>query len=169
MLGQFEAVHPRHLTVNDGQAESSIQFLSLSHQVQGRRPAADHGRLHAPGPGHFKQDPLIGGVVVHHQQRQVQQIRPQAGNRRHRLELANSQANRKKESAALPKHAFHPKPPAHQVNQSGRNGKPQPGPTVVSGDAAVRLGEGLEDHTLLLCGYADAGIRDAEFELPFVW
>ena len=62
------------------------------------------------------------------------------------------------ERAAPPGLALDPDPPAHQLDQPGRDRQAQPGAAVLAGRRAVGLVERLEDRPLLLGRDADAGV-----------
>src|SRR5262245_18201148 len=66
------------------------------------------------------------------------------------------------EFAALARFAFYPDPATHDFNQLRSNGQPQPGAAVVSSGRTVRLGEGLEDHSLLFSRNPNARIAYSE-------
>ena len=74
------------------------------------------------------------------------------------------EAGCEEERAAAALGALDPEPSAHQLDESQRDREPQPRAAVAPRRRAVRLRERLEDLSLLLRSYADAGVADREVE-----
>src|ERR1700752_4021166 len=67
-------------------------------------------------------------------------------------------------SAALFRFALHPDFPTHDADQPRRDAQTESGSTVLSCKGTVGLSEGFKNQFLLLSGYADASIDDAEMK-----
>ena len=73
------------------------------------------------------------------------------------------------EPAAAADLAFDPDPPAHQADQAGGNGQPQPRSAMPPGRRAVGLLEHAEDGRLFFRGNADARIAHGEVQFHVAW
>ena len=181
-LDQREPVHARQVRVHERHGERLAARRGPPQQLQGALPALRHRQDQAPLARHLAQRLALGGAVVDHQQPPAAQHAWDAargrevgarggsgrrgsaadprrvGGRRCAGRPRRLEARGEMERAALARVALHPQPPAHHRHELGADREAQPGPAVVSRRRAVRLREGLEDHTLELLRYPDPGV-----------
>ena len=111
--------------------------------IASRAPPTAVG-LHAPVPSHLLQNKSVRGIVVHNQDaRPSDNCRLDSGQIR-RSAGCQLEAGSEVEGAPFSDLAFRPNTPAHQTDQTRRNGEPQAGSSVLASGGSVGLREGLE-------------------------
>ncbi len=131
------------------------------------RPAARQGRQHSPAAEHLFEYPAIGLVVIHYQDRHTVQLRRNAEPLGYRAK-PDPQPSGEVERATATGHALDPQTASHQRYQLHRDGQTQSGAAIPASDRAVGLGEGLEDHGLLIGRDTDARVLDAKVQAHLV-
>ena len=135
--GQLEAVHPRHLHVQDDDVVGE-QVGGRPDQGERLGPVAGRVALRPPGGDLLLQDVQVGRVVVHRQDPGVLQQGGVAFRRQARQDLL-SQLRGEPESRARPRGAGHPHAPPHHAGQLFGDGEPEAGAAVFAGHGAVGL------------------------------
>ena len=155
-----EPVHLRHHQVEDGDVEL-LAFLDPSERLGGGR---DRHGLHAPRSRVASHDLAVRGVVVHHEDPLAGELRQGAlhGHASRHLRRFHGEADVEGRSLALL--ALHPHRPAHQLDETLRDGEPEPGTAVAAGGGGVDLAEGREQPVHPVLGDADPGVPNGELE-----
>ena len=161
--GERDAVHFRHVHVEDRQVERTALVEPAQRFVRRRRRARRHtplGRLQV-------QHAAVGGVVVDDEQAlalerrlRADELAPTRGG-----QLADRRHDRERERGAQARPgALHPDPPAHHLAQPLADGQPQAGPAVLAGGRGVGLRESeVNSRVFGFSGrHADAGITHVE-------
>ena len=159
-FGQFDAVHPRHLIVQQREIESR-PFVRIEH---GERVRAGFLRddLHTPGTQVPREDFAIAGVVVDDERLQSHQPHPrQAGERWGSLDHRR-QPNFEPEYRTAPHHAVDADLTAHQRRKLAADGQPQARAAVFPRSKRVGLAEGIENVALRFGRDADARVDHFE-------
>ncbi len=167
LLGQGEAIHLRHLGVQQHEREVRALGGGPVQLAQRRRPAFHRQRLHPPVGQHLLKDKPVCGVVINNKHRQALNVSGSGGKRRPYVFLKLT-ADSEVEGAALTLFAFHPDAPPHQPDKLGRDGQTQARAAVFARGGAVRLGKRLEDGFLPVPGDADAGVDDGKMQMHLV-
>ena len=157
--GQCEAVHARHLHVENGELWRRAPPDLLPQNGQRPRPRLRQQALHAPGGQLLVQHPPVGLVVVHDQRPEVRQAHRGLGQL---ARFRRLQSGGEPEGAPLPRLADDADLPAHQLDQLLADGESEPGPAEPSRGGRVRLGERLEQPPHGLRGDPQAGVADLE-------
>ena len=146
LLDQHEAVHGRHLAIDEQQRHRLRGRAPTGSPVQTARPE----RPSRPSPIRSASLPGCGGssVVVHDQRAQTTSAAMPAGGSSG-VPLGRLQQRREVERAAVSLLALDPDAAAHQLDQALRDRQAEAGAAVLPGRRAVGLGELLEDQRLL--------------------
>ena len=162
--GHLEAVHVRHLVVEQDQGEGPSALVRDLHRLESRRSAVGRRGPHPPVGEDVLENAAVRRVVVDDEHRHPLEVarlaRERLGGERGRHLKGNGEV----ETASLAGLALHPDPSAHEAHQLGRNGEPEPRPTESPCRGRVSLRERVEDGGLLLRGDADTGIAHREVQ-----
>jgi hypothetical protein len=143
LVRQLEAVHARHLEVEQRQVERAASHVGGPQHGEGGRPIGGGAGVHAPAAKLPFEDQPIRLVVIHDQGAGAGQRRAR-GRHRQGHGLRAFQRNDEPEGAAPPWLAVHPDLAAHQAHELARDGEPETGTAVAARGGAVGLGERLE-------------------------
>src|SRR5713101_7843977 len=104
---------------------------------------------HAPAPEHLFQDAAVGGVIVHHEHRQVLQVDSTSSRRLFWRSFEPAEISRKVEGTALTGLALHRESATHQFHQASRDGQSESGPPIPPRRGVIGLFKRFEDLLLL--------------------
>jgi hypothetical protein len=159
--GHVHPGHARHHHVQHHQPVGRAGSVGAAQLVQRGGAVLALRRDAAPGCEVVEQDAPVGGVVVHHQDRHVAEVRLGRARRGVRRELHR---DAEPEARAAPGLALEADLAAQELHELAADGEPEAGAAEAPGERPVRLRERLEDLALAALGDADPGVGDAELE-----
>src|SRR4030095_16829451 len=163
-FGQSEAVHFRHVRVNQDEWKSCRRPLDgVERQQSGSTGFGERG-AHAPIEQHFVEDTAVGFVVVHRENGQVGPAHVPRRRRVSRVLVHDLERCREMESAALSGFTLDPDLSAHHADQAVGNGEAEAGAAVLAAHGAVGLRERFKNGALLFPGDTDSGISNGEMQ-----
>ncbi len=155
------AVHPRHLQVDQRQAEGVVLRQRLGERLE-RAGAVGYGDwAQAPGGQAGGQEIASGGAIVNEQGAYALQVRRRTIIRRGFPGLP-TQAHGEPELGALALDTLHPDLAAHQLCQLFRDRQAEAAAAVLAGDRGIHLGELAKDQLELVSRHADTRIEHRE-------
>ena len=155
-----EPVGLGHHQVEDGHVER-LAFLDPGERVGGGR---DRHGLHAPRSRVARHDLAVRRVVVHHEEPLAGELRHRARHGHASRQLRCFRGELDVEGRSLALLALHPHRPVHQLDETLRDGEPEPGAAVAAGGGGVDLAEGREQPLHPVLGDADPGVANGELE-----
>ena len=155
LLGGREAVHARHVHVEQDEIERAAAALGIEHGVERGEAALDERRHHLPLLERLLKDSTVRDVVVGDEHQTAHELRR---DRRRRVFGADFDLNREMKCTAAVRLAVDPDTPAHHRDKTGRDREAEAGTAKAARRRAVGLAEGVENHPLFVGRDADAGV-----------
>ena len=163
--GQRQAIHARHLHVDDRQLEGVAVACGLAQLLQPGQAVVRRRAAHAHRLRVVVEDLGVGGVVVDHQHAAAGQL-ARVGHRGQALRLLERQ--REPERRALAFAALDADLAVHQVDQVAADRQAEAGAAEAPRRRAVGLRERREQALSGLVRNADAGVANADVQAPRV-
>ena len=132
LVHDYEAVHARHLGIQQNQRKSFAHVPRAPHGDQTLLAPPHQGGLHRPAFEHGLQNTPVGNVIVNDEHRSTLQVDLCQGSGLWLRPFHKAKLRREMEPASFVLFALHPNSAFHQVYQSGRDSQAQTGPTILS-------------------------------------
>ena len=156
-----QAVHDRHLHIDDGNVERCVGARGGAHQFQGGGAMVGSGNVHLDCPQlHFK-NAAIGRVILDQDDAPAAQLL-QVHWRCNGRGIATRQRNVEAERRAFTELTFDADRASHQLDQLLADREPESGAPVTARHRLVSLHEHGEKPLQRFCAQADAGIAHLE-------
>src|SRR4051812_33670506 len=162
-LNRFDAIHRRHLPVQQQQIVGQTVTFRGAHHIQCLFAIPGDIHFESEAPGHGGNDFSRRSIVVHDQNAYAEEFVLPEYTPRRRLHL-DAEARFEMERRTLSHRDLHPNPSVHHLDQCFGNRESEPGSAKIAGSGSVCLAETLEHLAALLRSHADTGVTHPEME-----